>query len=632
MPAPKIVVIGTAGHIDHGKTALIRALTGVDTDRLPEEKQRGITIDLGFASLDLRSETQRANISFIDVPGHARFVRNMLAGVGSIDAVLLVISAEEGIKPQTEEHLAICGLLGITHGVAVLTKIDAVDRARLGETRSAAENFLNSTFLASQPIVCVSAVAGTGLDELRHELLALTQRIPPRNPEFVTRIPLDRAFTVKGFGTVATGTLIAGSVTAGTELAIEPGGRAVKVRGLQVHGHAAPSAHAATRVALNVARIEPSSIHRGDTLVDADTLKAVDTIDVEIDLLPVAPALKHRARVHFHAFASESMAAVSLFDYRSLEPGGRCLARLRISKSVVLAPGDRFVLRQGSPIATIGGGRVVDVSPLPRLKRRIAYGWLRSLCNASPAEQLEMRIQRRGSSGISLSALVAETGLLPNAIRAFLAPALQNRSVIILPNDLLVARAALRDSSDQVIGEFESLLRDGAGSAVKRSELKSRLRLQQEVLDYVLKSLAEQGRLRIGGDLLVPSVANVASATSGQEKLDAICRVYDEAGLAPPTTGEVARRLQIDAVELRRLITILLREKRLVRLGDDSILVQPGALSALRQTMQPFRGQTIEVPFFKSLTGLSRKHAIPLLEYLDRERITRKQGDRRIVL
>jgi selenocysteine-specific elongation factor len=628
---PRTVVIGTAGHIDHGKTALIRALTGVDTDRLPEEKQRGITIDLGFASLNLQSDHQIIQISFIDVPGHARFVRNMLAGAGSIDAVLLVISAEEGVKPQTEEHIAICGLLGIQCGLTVLTKIDAVDRTRLNEIRSAVEKFVNSSFLGSQPLVFVSARTGAGLDELRRELFALARSIPPRNLGFVTRLPLDRAFTVKGFGTVATGTLIAGSVTASEELAIEPGGRTVKVRGLQVHGHAAPAAHAATRVALNLVRIEPSSIHRGDTLVDPGALTAVDAIDVEIILLPNAPALKHRARVHFHAFASECIAAVSLFDSGSLEPGASGLAHLRISRPVVLIPGDRFVLRQGSPIATVGGGCVLDAHPLPRVKRRIAHEWLRAFCNGSPAAQLEIRIQRRGNNGISLSALVAETGLMPDAIGALLAPALKSQSVIALQSDVVASADALRDACDLVGREFESLLREGAASGVKRSALMSRLGLQQEVFDYVLQFLAEQGKLRIAGELLA-AAADVPIESREQEKLVAICCAYDEAGLAPPTIGEVAGLLKMDPAELRRLITILLREKKLVRLGDDSLLAHPGALSTLKQTLQPFRGQTIDVPFFKRLTGLSRKYAIPLLEYLDRERITRKQGDRRLVL
>ena len=626
---PATVVIGTAGHIDHGKTALIHALTGVDTDRLPEEKRRGITIDLGFASLDMGDG---GVVSFIDVPGHARFVRNMLAGAGSIDAVLLAISAEEGVKPQTEEHLAICSMLGIERGLTVLTKADAVDEARLKEVRSSVESFLRSSFLGSAPILSTSARTGAGLDDLRRELRALAAKIPPRSSEQLTRIPLDRAFTVKGFGTVATGTLIAGSIDSGEELAVEPGGRMVKVRGIQVHGHAAPRAHAATRVAVNLARIETSKLRRGDTLVEPGTAIAVNTIDAEVVLLAGAPALKHRARVHFHAFTSESMATVSLYDYLPLEEGAAGLARLRLAKPIVLLPGDRFVLRLGSPMVTVGGGRVLDAHPLPRGKRRHTEKWLEELRATTPSGQIAMRVARRGKEAITGSELAAETGLNSDAVRALLAPSLKDESVLALGNDLLLGRAALMDACDQVGREFDALMRQRRAPAVKRPALRSHAGMRQEVLDCALQRLAEEGRLRIQGELLLPAATDADAAEREQKRLSSICHEYEVAGLAPPSTSEITAKLGLDAAEMRRLIALLLREKKIVRLGDDALFAGQKALAGLKQQLQGLRGQTFDVARFKQLTGLSRKYVIPLLEYLDRERVTRREGDRRLVL
>lgn len=626
------MVIGTAGHIDHGKTALIRALTGVDTDRLPEEKQRGITIDLGFASLAVDSGGAAWQVSFIDVPGHARFVRNMLAGAGSIDAVLLVISAEEGVKPQTEEHLAICTMLGIERGITVLTKVDAVDAIRRNEVRSEVKRFLNGMFLASEPIVCASAFTGEGMDELRRELSALGQRIPQRNFDRCTRLPIDRAFSIKGFGTVSTGTLVSGTVTAGQELAIEPGGRTARVRGIQVHGHAADVAHAATRVALNLSRIEPADLHRGDTLVEPGTVSAVDAIDAEISLLPGAPPIKHRARVHFHAFASESMAAISLYDYQPLQPGASSLARLRLTRPVVLLSGDRFVLRQGSPVVTIGGGRVLDAHPVQRMKRSAAFEWLRKLRNAAPVELLAMRVRRRGTDAISFAALSAETGLRIDAVRAVLDPSLKDGSIFALEDNCFLARDALFDSAALVECEFEVLYRKAGSAGVKRSALRSHVRLRQEVFDGALRLIAEQGRLLVSGELLLSAVANDPGAARDQKMIVDICDDYERAGLAPPSTAEVAGRLGLNATEMRRLITILLREKKLIRLDGESLFAHPGALAGLKQKTATLRGQTIDVGRFKQLTGLSRKYAIPWLECLDRERVTRKEGNQRIVI
>ena len=630
---PRTIVIGTAGHIDHGKTALIRALTGVDTDRLPEEKKRGITIDLGFASLDLAGPGGfSVRASFIDVPGHARFVRNMLAGAGGIDAVLMVISAEEGVKPQTEEHLAICSLLGIQRGITVLTKADAVDATRLEEVRSSVETFLSTTFLDSEPLIFASVLSGAGLDLLRHELSLLAMRIPERNAELVARMPIDRAFAVKGFGAVVTGTLMTGALTSGQELAIEPGGKTAKVRGLQVHGRAAVKAEGATRVALNLGRVEAAELQRGDTLVEPSMIVAVDIIDAEVTLLPGSGLLKHRARVHFHAFATEYMSMVSLYGYRPVEANSSRLARLRLTRPIVLLPGDRFVLRHGSPITTIGGGVVLDVHPLQRLKKVRTQQWLQEILAANAEEQLALRVARRGTAGITLADLSRETGLKADAINGRLRPLVQSGKLCSLKSGLFLSPGALLEASNAVQGEMDKAFQAGGSASVKRAALRSQVPLHPEVLEWALNHLEQNNQVRISGQELLAPTKYLAANSLDEERLIAVERAYRQAGLEAPLPGNLAAELRIDSAQLRKFITILLRERILVRLGDDSLCVHQTALGSLRESVRSMRGRTIDIAAFKELTGVSRKYAIPLLEYLDRERVTRRQGDLRIVL
>jgi selenocysteine-specific elongation factor len=631
---PSSVVIGTAGHIDHGKTALIRALTGIDTDRLPEEKRRGITVDLGFASLNaVAQDKSPIQISFIDVPGHALFVRNMLAGAGGIDAVMLVISAEEGVKPQTEEHLAICTLLGIEHGLTVITKTDAVSEAWLKDVRRDVEQFLSGTFLRADraAIVPVSAHAGTGMEELRHALVALAMSQQLRAMDAGVRLPLDRAFAMKGFGTVVTGTLITGVLKTGQAVGIEPGARNARIRGIQVHGHAVDSVYAGTRVAVNLAGIDVAEVHRGDTLVETSTFAAVDAIDVEITMLPKASPLKHRARVHFHAFTAECMASVSLYEYEAVNPGSTRLARLKLSKPVTLLPGDRFVLRHGSPMTTVGGGRVLDAYPMPRVKREACRAWLEGMKNASREKQWAMRVDRRGIAGLSIASLSRETGIREDIVGKTLVPMIGSGE-LIGSGDLLLSPEAFDTAVLQVSREFERITKERAGPAIKRSELKSRTGLGTEVLELSLSRLEKDEKLRIQDELIAPFRRNDAASNPDRIRLTEIASAFEHAGLAAPSPEELSAKLGLAPQEMRRLMTVLLREKTLIRLGDDSLCVHQGALVELTRRVRVLKGQELDVAAFKQLAGVSRKYAIPLLEYFDRERITRKQGDRRIVL
>jgi selenocysteine-specific elongation factor len=626
----KSVVVGTAGHIDHGKTALIRALTGVDTDRLPEEKRRGITIDLGFASLDaIGIDNHPLRISFVDVPGHKHFIRNMLAGAGCVDAVLLVISAEEGIKPQTAEHLAICGLLGVQRGLVAVTKIDAVEQARIDKTISEVRSFLRGSFLAESPVLQVSARNGDGLEELRRELLSLAVEAAPSNPDSLLRLPLDRAFVMKGFGTVVTGTLLSGTLQAGQSLALEPGGQIVRVRGLQTHGRSEEYGHAGSRIALNLSGVDLAEVARGLMLVERDTLKAVTIIDVDTLLLPDASTLKHRSKVHFHAFTSETMVTVSLYESDRVEAGASMLMRLKLSQPIVLVPGDRFVLRQSSPASTIGGGSVLDAHPLTNARKDKSLTWLRILKNSSSEKQLLARIARRETAGISISALVSETGLTRVALLRQMKPLIESGHVRQIASDTLITESAINTASESVM---RSLKIDIHNAGMKRSEARNQTGLSAEVFDFVVNMLVLEHRIEVRNELLHRAGDGSMIVNPDSESLFAIAQMFEVAALKTPAVAEVAGRMGITEVEMRRLMTLLLRDRTLVKMGSEEVYIHRASLDALRLQMRELRGQAIDVAQFKQLTGVSRKYAIPLLEYLDRERITRKDGDRRIVL
>ncbi|MGI8770516.1 MAG: selenocysteine-specific translation elongation factor [Acidobacteriaceae bacterium] len=633
----KSVVVGTAGHIDHGKTALVRALTGTDTDRLPEEKRRGITIDLGFASLDMHAaDGTPLQVSFVDVPGHHAFVRNMLAGAGGIDCVMLVISAEEGVKPQTLEHLAICTLLGITRGLTVLTKIDAVSEDRLRAVCAEVAQALDGSFLNGAPMLPVSAFSGQGMDALTTELRHLALQIPERSAEALPRMPLDRAFTMRGFGTVVTGTLLAGAIKSGEALVVQPGNRKVRVRGMQIHGRDELAAHAAARVALNLSGIEVGDVRRGDTLVPAGTLTATDTIDIQMSLLPDAPAVKHRSRLRLHAFTSDTLASVSLYDYQPVSPGAGGIARLRLTRPILILPGDRLVLRQCSPAITIGGGRVLDAHPLPRIKKTECLKWLeamRSAITEGPGvsigeRQLLLRVARRETGGIGLDQLVTETGWSGGTVRAMAAPLIA-RGILVSTAD---SHLVVADALDNAAGSIMAGVKQAGGAAIKRSELRSHTGLTEQVFGLALDRLLAGQKLEVKGELVSIFGAAPRISDIDLQRLAAIEQAYAAAGLAAPLLRDVGERLGVGSAELRRLMTLLLRENKLLKLSADDLYMHRDALEKLKTQIKALRGQSMDVARFKEITGLSRKYAIPLLEHLDRERITRKQGETRLVL
>src|SRR5436309_6818066 len=443
----KSIIVGTAGHIDHGKTSLVKALTGIDADRLEEEKRRGITIDLGFANLDLTAPNgELLKIGFIDVPGHERFVRNMLAGVGGIDLVLFVIAADESIKPQTREHFDICRLLSIQRGITVLTKSDLVDRETLDVVRLEVEEFVRGSFLESAPLIPVSSLTGSGLDNLKRALVQIASQVFAKDSSALARLPIDRVFTMKGFGTVVTGTLISGTIRKDDELQIFPRGQRARVRGIQVHGQSAEQAAAGERTALNLAGVGTEQLARGMALAPPATFHSSNRLDVSLSLLYSAKPLKDRARVHLHAHTSETIATFALYDEKQVGPGRTVFARLRLSDPILLLPGDRFIIRQFSPVVTIGGGIVLDAAPLAK---GTPQKFLQRLASGDALSVLRARIERRGDRGLPPTAAVAETGWRREQINNYLRNSIAEGAIISI-GDLLVGSSAIKTMKSEL--------------------------------------------------------------------------------------------------------------------------------------------------------------------------------------
>jgi selenocysteine-specific elongation factor len=632
----KSIIIGTAGHIDHGKTALVKALTGIDADRLEEEKRRGITIDLGFAHLELAAPSgEKIRLGFIDVPGHERFVRNMLAGVGGIDLVLMVIAADESIKPQTREHFEICRLLSIPRGITVITKADMVDEDTLSVVRMEIEDFVRGSFLdvSRSPVVAVSALKGTGLDELKREIVRLAADVPARDTEALFRLPIDRVFTMKGFGAVVTGTLIAGKVKKEEEVEVFPGRKRARVRGVQVHGSTADQAIAGQRTALNLAGVQMEELARGMTLAAPGAFEPTQKFEVQISLLKDARPLKNRARVHFHAFTSETIAEVALHGVTELKPGASAFAQLRTAEPLLLLPGDRAILRQFSPVITIGGAVVLDAFPLSRQKQDAVQRFLQTLSSGNRQDALLARTARRGHEGLSLAAAVRETGLKQSVLQPMIAALVQQKQIIQVA-EFLLSIDALQKTRDKLIAALEAFHKaNPLVGGISKEELREKLGLHQTVMEAMLAQLTRDKKAEVAGEQVRLSGRGVELKDEEAKAKAQIEKAFADAGLKVPLMKEVLDKLPVDKARAQKLVTLLLRDRVLIKLADDLVFHQT-ALEGLRQLMatQKAKTQKIDVATFKDLLGVTRKYAIPLLEYLDQQRITRRVGDERIIL
>ena len=634
----KSVIIGTAGHIDHGKTTLVKALTGIDADRLEEEKRRGITIDLGFANLELVSEKgERLRLGFVDVPGHERFVRNMLAGVGGIDIVLLVIAADEGIKPQTREHFDICRLLAIPRGIVVLTKSDLIDADTLEVVRLEIEEFLRGSFLDSKqtPIVAASAITGQGTDQLKRELARIASEIGTKNAGAVPRLPIDRAFVMKGFGAVVTGTLIAGTIQREQELELHPSGKRARVRGVQVHGTSTEQARAGERTAINLAGVAVEELARGMMLTQPATLQPTRRMDVRLELLPDARPLKHLSRVHLHCFASETLAQVRVLGERQIEPGSSAFAQLRTADPLLVIPGDRFIIRQFSPVITVGGGTVLDAFPLPRSTKQMAAAreFLTQLERADLSTAIALRTQRRNAAGFRRPDAVRETGHKRQEID-LQAQALIDNGQLLAAGDVLLAKSAALQAAKNLLSELDAFQKGNplAGGIAKET-LREKLDLGEAVFSFLLTQLAAGKKIEVQGEQVRIAGRGVTMSSDEERARRTIEQAFSRAGLKVPLLKDVLASLSIDRARSQKIVTLLLREGVLVKLGDE-LVFHRAALEQLRRLVVAEKPKTpkMDVGHFKDLIGVTRKHAIPLLEYLDRERVTRRVGDVREIL
>jgi selenocysteine-specific elongation factor len=611
------VVIGTAGHIDHGKSSLVLALTGTDPDRLKEEKARGITIDLGFA----HARVGDVELAFVDVPGHERFVKNMLAGVGGIDAVLLVVAADESVMPQTREHFAICRLLRIPRGVIAVTKTDLVDADTLAVATMETRELVRGSALADAPIVAVSARSGEGLDALRDALAATAAASPVRHAAGAPRLPIDRVFSMRGFGTVVTGTLTAGTLRGDDELVVLPAGRAVKVRGLQVHGASQREAGAGRRVAVNLGGVEVADVARGDTLTAAGGFDVTRRFDAEIEVLADAKPLRHGARVRFHHGTAELLARVAIASGGQLEPGSRGFARVRVEAPAVLTRGDRFVLRQYSPPLTIGGGTVLDPVPA-RTPIRTAAGLARfERLAASDAEAAMAFVEEARGAGITPAALARRAGSAPT------------RGVVPIAS-LLFSATVVADFDARLLAAVEAYHRaQPLADGMPREEARERVfgGAAPVLFDAVVERLTHAGKLS-GRERLALAGRGVSLSAEETQAQAAIEAAFRTAGLAPPDVTAVAGAAGVSAPVADRVAKLLLRQKTLVRI--DTIVFHAEALERLKRDIMNLKGTraTVDVAAFKERFGVSRKFAIPLLEWLDRERVTRRIGDARVIL
>ena len=629
----KHVVVGTAGHIDHGKTSLVKALTGIDTDRLPEEKARGITIDLGFAFLE---EPDGLTIEIVDVPGHERFVKNMLAGVGGIDLAVLVVAADEGVMPQTREHLAICSLLHIRRGLVALTKTDLVEADWLELVREDLASLVQGTFLEGAPIIGVSAKTGEGLGDLRAALRALAADVPARAQDQLGRLPIDRVFTIRGFGTVVTGTLTSGRFAVDDRVEIYPRALQTKIRGLQTHGHGVVEALAGQRTAINLQGLERAAIDRGNVVGHAGTLVSSLLVDGTLELLKDAPRpVKSRDRVRFHAGTSEIMARVLLLEAPELEPGATAFARFRLEAPLVAVPGDRFVVRSYSPIITIGGGALLDVDP-PRFKRKAPalVEHLELLRRGSPAEIVEEHVRHAGVAGARASLLSGRVPFGPQRLRGVLAELSTSGRLVAVDRDWYLhpeSYTRLRGRALEALERFHRAnpLKPG----MSREELRGRAGAPDErVYAHLLTSLETEGAVHAERDKVRLSTHEVRLSPDQQRIVERLEQEFLTAQAAPPSPEEALGRLGVAGDEEHELFGVLVEGKKLVRV-KESLFFHSVALQAIEDKVVAFLREKKEIGpgDIKDLLGISRKYAIPLLEYLDTRRVTTRQGERRVL-
>lgn len=638
------IIIGTAGHIDHGKTALVKALTGINADRLPEERKRGITIDLGFAELDLGD----VQIGFVDVPGHEKFIKNMLAGASGIDLVTLVVAADEGVMPQTREHFEICRLLETKQGLIALTKSDLVDGEFLGLVRMDVAELVENSFLEDAPVISVSSKSGEGIDELKDILLKTAQRIPPRENEIVARLPIDRTFSVKGFGAVVTGTLATGQIKVGSEMELLPIGKNVRIRGVQTHGKDVEVANAGQRTAVNLGGINHDEIERGMILCEPNILSSTQIFDAEVEVLKDARgSLKSRQRVRVHIGTVEALARIDVLNERKeIKQGEKDFVQIRLENPVVAIPSERFILRQYSPQITIAGGKIIDANAVKHKRKTLpkVQKYLGELLESEneKLKQVKLFLETASEKGLSFADLQARTGWL----RAVLQNALDaniEKMGIIKAEIYYVARTPFDNLKKKVLSEIENHHKN---EPLSRGVLRETLRektsahIPLEVFKTILDYLTNEKKVFVERDIVKATSHNQELSTEEKSVKDKLVKIYIDADLRVPTLenalADSIKGSKISQANARKIFQLLVNSSELLKVTEDLYFTKE-AINDLVERVKDYAENQSEnrlmgVPEFKDVADVSRKFAIPLLEYFDSVKVTRRAGDKRLVL
>jgi selenocysteine-specific elongation factor len=632
----KHLILGTAGHIDHGKTSLVKALTGIDTDRLKEEKARGITIELGFAHLELPGDIQ---FGVVDVPGHEKFVRAMVAGVGGMDLVMLVIAADEGIMPQTREHLDILRLLNVRNGLVALAKSDVVERDWLELVVEEVRDFVAGSFLENAAIVPVSARSGTGLEELRSELGRLAVTAAEKRREGYFRLPVDRVFTVAGFGTVVTGTLLSGEIRVGDELELLPSGREGRVRGIQAHGLKSELGQAGQRLAVNLQGIDLDEAHRGNVVVPRGVFRSTRAVDVRLDYLASAPReLKHRTRVCLHSATYEVPAQVILLDRDTLKPGDSALVQLRLKEPALLLSGDSYIIRISAPATTVGGGIVLDPFPARRRRRNSeALELLEAFGQEDQQRTISLIISQSLLSGITHEDILLRSGLPRKVVDSSLSALLGSGEAVQMLREpkMYLSRQSCDALKQLLIHELLAYLdANPLKSGMGKEELKTRLpkRSDGRFFTPLLTVLEKDGLVVPDRDIVKPAGSLVRKSGQTEELSGKMEQFILEGGIEPPTVKEIMERFRCDEKAVRDNLALLVRSASVLRISAD-LFYSSTALEGLREKLIALlkeKGEIIPTDF-REVSNLSRKFLIPLLEHFDSEKVTIRVGDKRVL-
>jgi selenocysteine-specific elongation factor len=616
------IILGTAGHIDHGKSSLVKALTGIEPDRLKEEKERGITIDIGFA--DLVYPQSDLTVGIVDVPGHEKLIRNMLAGAGGIDIVLLVVAADEGIMPQSREHLSICNLLKIQSGLVAITKADLVEEEWLSLVQDEIREFVKGTFLEGSPVIPVSSRTGRNIDVLKKEIEDIALAVTPKTSDGLFRLPIDRVFTLKGFGTVITGTAVSGKIAVEDALEILPSAIETKVRGLHSHGKAISAAYAGQRVAINLQGVEKEDLTRGDVAVTPARFIQSRTLDVFFRLLPNTPSLKTRSLVHFYAGTSETIARVILYEKEELKAGESAYCQFRLHDPVVVMSGDRYIVRRFSPLETLGGGEVLDPSPLRR-RRKEGIGDLQLLHSGTLEQKLSLKTEKSGASGISFNALEgwihAGTKAISDALRT-----LELSGEVIRHEDILIHRKPFEALCKGILVQLKNFHgKNPLKAGMPKEEIRNTLKVDPRLFNFVLANMTD---IAVERNLIRLKDFRVSLSTGEETLKTKILESLQEGTFQPPTKEELSSALKIDPKRFSDIVGILVKEGTLVKI-NESIYIPAEVLNEMISLLKGFfsKKNEITVAEFRDLLQTTRKYALPFLEYLDSNKITVRTGD-----